>query len=106
MGDLNFLSAVAMAEQVRAKKISPVDLVDAHLAQIERLNPMLNAFVEVDGARARCEARVCEAAVMSGAELGPLHGVPISIKSSIEVAGLKCEAGTRLRAGYIAHHDA
>src|SRR6202140_3897220 len=106
MSDLTFLSAVAMAEQIRKKKISPLELADAHLAKIERLNPKLNAFVHVDGERVRREARNAEAAVMSGKDLGPLHGIPVSIKSSLDVAGLRCEAGTRLRAGYVATEDA
>ncbi len=106
MSDLTFLSAVVMARQIREKKVSPVELADAHLAKIERLNPKLNAFVHVDIDRVRREAREAEAAVMSGKTLGSLHGVPISIKSSLDVAGLRCEAGTRLRAGNIATHDA
>jgi Asp-tRNA(Asn)/Glu-tRNA(Gln) amidotransferase A subunit family amidase len=106
MGDLTFLSAVAMAQKIREKKISPVELADAHLATIERLNPKLNAFVHVDPERVRREARDAESAVMSGKALGALHGVPISIKSSLEVAGLQCESGTRLRAGHIATQDA
>jgi Asp-tRNA(Asn)/Glu-tRNA(Gln) amidotransferase A subunit family amidase len=106
MGDLTFLSAVAMAQKIREKKISPVELADAHLATIERLNLKLNAFVHLDPERVRREARDAEGAVMSGKALGPLHGVPISIKSSLEVAGLQCESGTRLRAGHIATQDA
>jgi Asp-tRNA(Asn)/Glu-tRNA(Gln) amidotransferase A subunit family amidase len=106
MKDLTFLSAVSMAEQIRKKKISPVELVNAHLAKIEKLNPKLNAFVQVDVERAQEAARDAEAAVMNTSPLGPLHGVPISIKSSISVAGLRCEAGTRLREGFVARHDA
>jgi len=106
MNDLTFLSAVAMAEQIRRKKISPVELADAHLAKIERLNPQLNALVHVDDERVGREAAAAEAAVMAGHELGPLHGVPISIKSSLAVAGYRWEAGTRLRQGYIAEEDA
>jgi len=106
MNDLTFLSAVTMAEQIRQRKLSPVELADAHLAKIERLNPKLNAFVHVDEARVRREARAAEAAVMSGATVGPLRGVPISIKSSLEVAGLGCESGTRLRSGFVATQDA
>jgi Asp-tRNA(Asn)/Glu-tRNA(Gln) amidotransferase A subunit family amidase len=106
MNDLTFLPAIAMAEQIRQKKISPVALVDAHLAKIEKLNPKLNAFVQVDADRARQSAHDAEIAVMQGKTLGPLHGVPISIKSSLEVAGMRCEAGTRLRAGLGAQRDA
>lgn len=106
MSDLTFLPAVVMAEQIREKKISPVELADAHLAKIEKLNPKLNAFVHVDAERVRREARAAEAAVISGKDLGPLHGVPISIKSSLDVAGMRCESGTRLRAGHVASQDA
>jgi Asp-tRNA(Asn)/Glu-tRNA(Gln) amidotransferase A subunit family amidase len=106
MTDLTFLSAVEMNLQVRARKISPMELADTHLAKIERLNPKLNAFVQVDPERVRRQACEAEAAVTSGQLIGPLHGVPISIKSSIDVAGMKCEAGTRLRAGFVATQDA
>ena len=106
MGDITFLPAVVMAQQIREKKISPVELADAHLAKIERLNPQLNAFVHVDAERVRREARAAEAAVMSQQSLGKLHGVPISVKSSLDVEGLRCESGTRLRTGNIAVHDA
>ena len=95
-----------MAEQIRRKKISPVELVEAHLARIELLNPKLNALVQVDAQRARRQAQAAESAVLRGEKQGPLHGVPISIKSSIDVAGLRCEAGTKLRAGYVASQDA
>src|SRR5579871_1027687 len=106
MSELNFLSAVSMAEQIRQKKLSPVELVDAHLARIETLNPKLNALVQVDAEGARRQARAAEDAVARHENLGPLHGVPISIKSSIEVKGLGCEAGTRLRTGLVAKNDA
>jgi Asp-tRNA(Asn)/Glu-tRNA(Gln) amidotransferase A subunit family amidase len=106
MNDLTFLPAVVMAERIRKKKLSPVELVEAHLAQIEKLNPRLNAFVQVDAERARRAAHHAEIAVTQGKTLGSLHGVPISIKSSFEVAGMRCEAGTRLRAGLVATQDA
>jgi len=106
MTELTFLSAVSMAEQIRLKKLSPVELVSAHLARIERLNPRINAFVQVDAEGARRQARAAEDAVARGEKLGPLHGVPLSIKSSIEVEGLRCEAGTKLRAGFVAGQEA
>ena len=106
MSELNFLSAVAMAEQVSQKKISPVELADAHFARIAEVNPRLNAFVALDEERARRAARTLEAEAMSGKLRGLLHGVPISIKSAIDTAGMRCESGTRLRAGYVAANDA
>jgi Asp-tRNA(Asn)/Glu-tRNA(Gln) amidotransferase A subunit family amidase len=106
MRELTFLPAVSMAERIRRKVLSPVELLEAHLARIEELNPKLNAFVQVDAEGARQQARLAEAAVGGSGELGPLHGVPVSIKSSMEVAGLRCESGTKLRAGFIATRDA
>lgn len=106
MTDPTFFSACEMRKLIREKKISPVELAEAHLAKIERLNPKLNAFVHVDPNLVRQQAKEAELAVTAGMDLGPLHGVPISIKSSVEVAGMKCEAGTRLRAGFVASHDA
>lgn len=102
---LTELSVAAMADGVRKRKISAVELADAHLARIEKLNPLLNAFVHVDAEGARRDAVAGESALRSG-KLGHLHGVPISIKSSIDVAGFRCEAGTKLRAGYVAKQDA
>ncbi|HSA92855.1 MAG TPA: amidase family protein, partial [Terriglobales bacterium] len=77
MSDLTRLSASTMAQQVRARKISPVELADAHLARIERLNPQLNAFVSMDVEGTRRAAQAAEEAAMRGDELGPLHGVPV-----------------------------
>jgi len=91
---------------VRVKTISPVELVQAHLDSIRRFNPRLNAFVTVDEGRALSAAHLAEEAVLRGAKLGPLHGVPVTIKSSIDVAGLRCETGSRLRAGNIPTADA
>lgn len=106
MNDPTLLSAVEMARQIREKKISPVALAEAHLNKIQRLNPKLNAFVHLDPDRVRSEARAAESFLANETPLGPLHGVPVSIKSSLDVTGMKCESGTRLRAGYIANSDA
>ena len=70
MPDLTFLSAVSMAEQIRQKKLSPVELVEAHLTRIQELNPTLNAFVHVDAEGARRQAQVADAAVRNGKTLG------------------------------------
>jgi Asp-tRNA(Asn)/Glu-tRNA(Gln) amidotransferase A subunit family amidase len=106
MSDLNFLSAAAMADGIRRKEISPVELMEAHLAQIEGVNRRLNAFIQVDEEGARRQARAAEAAVDEPSRLKPLLGVPVSVKSSIAVAGMRWEAGTRLRRGCIAPRDA
>ena len=95
-----------MVGQIRAKKLSPVELVEAHLAQIARLNPKLNAFVFLDAEDARRQARAAEARAMRNEIAGSLHGVPVSVKSSLEVAGMRCESGTKQREGFVAEKDA
>jgi Asp-tRNA(Asn)/Glu-tRNA(Gln) amidotransferase A subunit family amidase len=107
--DVVYISLTEMSQGIRAKKLSPVELVDAHLARITQLNPKVNAFVTVDEKRAREQSKSAEAALGSSAKsnsLGPLHGVPISIKSSIDVAGLPCECGSILRKGNVPPEDA
>ena len=99
-------SALEIAAQIRRKEISPVEVARAHLDRIERLNPKLNAFVDYKPEAVLAQAREAEKAILRGDDLGALHGVPVSIKSSIDVAGHLCEAGTRLRAGHIAAEDA
>src|SRR5258706_12289199 len=102
MPEPTFTSAVDLASMVPEKQISPVEVAEAYLQRIEEQNPRLNAFVHVEPERVLREAHKAEDAVHRGEALGPLHGVPLSIKSSIDVAGYRCEAGTKLRAGYIA----
>src|ERR1700720_1234455 len=101
-----FLSVRDIATRIRRKAVSPVEGARAHLSRIERLNPRLNAFVDCQPEAVLRQAREAEQSVQRGDELGPLHGVPLSIKSAIDVAGHRCEAGTRLRAGHIATEDA
>ena len=102
------LSAREIAGQIRRKELSPVEVARAHLDRIERLNPRLNAFVDYKPEAVLAQAREAEKAILrrDKDELGPLHGVPLSIKSAIDVVGHRCEAGTRLRAGHIAAEDA
>ena len=109
MSDVFYKSLVEMAELVRSRKLSPVELVAMHLARIEQLNPKLNAFVHVDAPRAMDAARVAEASLASKARpdsFGPLFGVPVSVKSSMDVAGWRCECGSALRQNYVATEDA
>jgi len=109
VSDVFYKSLVEMAELVRSRKLSPVELVGAHLSRIEKLNPKLNAFVHVDVPRAMDAARAAEASLVSKARpdsFGPLFGVPVSVKSSMDVAGWRCECGSALRKNYLATEDA
>ncbi|MGA3028100.1 MAG: amidase [Bryobacteraceae bacterium] len=84
-----------MAAKVRARALSPVELVEAHLAQIEKLNPALNAFVMLLADEARATAREAERRLSAGDALGPLGGVPVTIKDSFDMAGLPTTCGSR-----------
>jgi Asp-tRNA(Asn)/Glu-tRNA(Gln) amidotransferase A subunit family amidase len=95
-----------IAQAIRSKKISPVEIVELHLKRIEALQPKLNAFVHLDPEGAREQARAAENLVLRGAQLGPLHGVPLTIKCCIDVAGWPCPAGSLLRKTYVANLDA
>ena len=95
-----------MATLVREGALSPVDLVEAHLARIAAVNPAINAFVTVCAAEARADARGAESAVKHGRPLGLLHGIPVTVKDSFDVAGLPTRAGSRLRPDTPAAADA
>ncbi|MDQ1901631.1 amidase family protein [Paracoccus sp. WLY502] len=103
--DLCFTSATALAEMIRAKSLSPVELMDAVLARTERINPILRSFLHVDPDGARAAAREAEAAVMRGDSLGPLHGIPVSIKDSHNVKGMPTTNGSLITGGSPAMQD-
>lgn len=94
-----------MASMIRERAISPVELLDAHLAQIHRVNPRINAFVRVLAEEARADAAAAEAAVMHGETLGLLHGVPVTVKDSFDLAGLPTQCGSKLRGDHRAARD-
>ncbi|MEX0993657.1 MAG: amidase [Solirubrobacterales bacterium] len=95
-----------MARAVREREISPVELVDAHVARIEALDPDINAVVLPRFEQAREEARAAEQAVQRGDATGPLHGVPFTAKEAIEVAGMPCNDGSKIFEGNVSAEDA
>jgi amidase len=106
MDSLHYLPLVELAKKVKTRKISPTHLVDSHFERIAELQPRLNAFVHIDETGAREQARAAEDAVMRGDPLGPLHGVPLTVKSCIDVAGWPCAAGSQLRKENVPSSDA
>ena len=106
MSSLVHKPATDLVRLVASGDISAVELVQAHLEQIERLDPQLNAFVDLRADRALAEASAQDRASASGKPRGPLGGLPISIKSAIEVAGLRVETGSPSRKGVVAEGDA
>jgi Asp-tRNA(Asn)/Glu-tRNA(Gln) amidotransferase A subunit family amidase len=95
-----------ISREIRSKNVSPIEIVELHLKRIETLQPKLNAFVHLTAEGAREQAHAAESPVMCGAQLGTLHGVPLTIKSCIDVAGWPCPAGSLLRKDYVPKADA
>src|SRR5882757_9726600 len=103
--DIIFFDATKLAELVRTKQVSPVEVVQAHLERIAAVNPKINAIVTLadDALKA---AKAAEAAVLSGEELGPLHGVPFTVKDSIDSAGVLTQRGSPIFKGRLPDADA
>ena len=106
MDELFYWSARAMADALRKREISSKELTEAHLARIDEVNPTINAVVLVDaeGALATADERDRESA--RGESRGPLHGLPITIKDSLDTVGLVTAAGTEGRSGFVPDEDA
>src|ERR1700704_1004676 len=85
--DLHYKSAVQLAALIRRKKIGCLELLDHFLARVEKYNPQLNAIIWMDREKARKRAKAADAALKKGKRFGPLHGVPMTIKESYQVAG-------------------
>jgi amidase len=99
-------SAVELAAMMRARAVSPVEVLDAHLAVIARLNPRLNAIVTLAADAAREAARLSEARIMAGEPLGPLEGLPFGVKDVTETAGIRTTYGSPLHADFVPTEDA
>ncbi|WP_233834261.1 amidase [Paraburkholderia sp. ZP32-5] len=97
--------ATKLAELIRTKEVSPVEVVKAHLERIDATNPKINAIVSVAN-DALNAAKAAEAAVLAGEELGPLHGVPFTAKDSIDTAGVLTQLGSPIFKGRIPDVDA
>ena len=99
-------SALGLAARIAAREITSREVIDAHLARIDAVNPHLNAVVRVLADEARAAADAADAAVASGAELGPFHGVPITVKENIDLAGTPTTSGIPALADAVADRDA
>src|SRR5437016_8259078 len=94
--ELCFTPATDLARAIRARELSPVELIDAILARIEAVNPKINAYCTVVAEQARAAAREAERQVMRGAPVGTLHGLPISIKDLTPTAGIRTTSGSKI----------
>jgi Asp-tRNA(Asn)/Glu-tRNA(Gln) amidotransferase A subunit family amidase len=105
MTELIKQSLTRIAEMIRGREVSPVEVAEAHLRRIDELNPSLNAIVTL-APDVIARARAAEDALMRGEGVGALHGVPITIKDTIETAGLRTTSGSKIRAAYVPNVDA
>jgi Asp-tRNA(Asn)/Glu-tRNA(Gln) amidotransferase A subunit family amidase len=99
------IDATELALRIRRREISPVEALAEHQSRIDRLNPALNAIV-TEAPDAEERAGAAEAAVLRGDELGPLHGVPFTVKDTFDTAGIRTTRGSRLFAGCVPERDA
>jgi aspartyl-tRNA(Asn)/glutamyl-tRNA(Gln) amidotransferase subunit A len=103
--DIIYSDATRLAELIRTKQVSPVEIVQAHLDRIAAVDPKINAIVTLaDGALEA--AKAAEQAVIAGDELGPLHGVPFTVKDSIDTAGVATQRGSPIFRGRVPDVDA
>jgi aspartyl-tRNA(Asn)/glutamyl-tRNA(Gln) amidotransferase subunit A len=103
--EIIFSDATKLAELIRTREVSPVEVVQAHLDRIAAVNPKINAIVTLaDGALKA--AKAAEAAVLAGDELGPLHGVPFTVKDSIDTADVATQRGSPIFKGRVPDADA
>ena len=99
--DLAYTPATELIPQIRSKALSPVELTRAVLERIEQVNPKINAFCTVTADAALAAARAAEEAVMKGGRLGPLHGIPVSIKDLALVKGVPARFGSHIFASRV-----
>jgi aspartyl-tRNA(Asn)/glutamyl-tRNA(Gln) amidotransferase subunit A len=104
--DLTELTAAEASTLIRARMISPVDLVRAYLARIDRLEPRVNAYITVTSALALQRAEQMEAELDAGRWRGPLHGIPIALKDNMDTAGIRTTAASALFADRVPTQDA
>jgi aspartyl-tRNA(Asn)/glutamyl-tRNA(Gln) amidotransferase subunit A len=100
------LPPLEVAEKIRTRQISPVDVTERVLARIDALDGTLNAFITVLSEQARHDARQAEREILAGRYRGPLHGVPISIKDLFATKNIRTTAGSRVLADHVPDHDA
>ncbi len=103
--DICYWPAVQVAAAIRARQLSPVDVVEAVSQRIEALNPRINGYVTLDLDGARAAAKRAQEALVHQGEIGPLHGVPVAVKDDLDVRGLRCTCGSNLLADYTADDD-
>lgn len=104
--DLCWLPAVDLARMIRGRELSPVELIEAVLGRLDRVNPRINAYCTVTGDQARAAAREADAALRRGDPVGPLHGVPYSLKDLTPTRGIRTTSGSKIFEHHVPAEDA
>jgi amidase len=99
--DICFYDATELASLIRSKKISAREVLEAHLARIDNVNPQVNAIVTMDAERALVEADRADEEIIKGNNLGLLHGVPVAHKDLIDTAGMRTTYGSPIYADHV-----
>lgn len=103
--DLCYVSAGELSRLIKKREVSPVDVVRAHLARIEAVEPALNSFITLLSEQAMEEAGTAEQEIQSGRYRGPLHGIPIGLKDLFYVKGVRNTSGSKIFDHFIPDHD-
>nr|WP_009895926.1 amidase [Burkholderia thailandensis] len=104
--NFEYLSLLDVSSQLRQRRLSPVELTQAILARIARLDPHLNAYIRITAESALADARRAEQEIARGTDRGPLHGVPVAVKDIFDIKGIPTTAGMGIRANAVADEDA
>ena len=99
-------SLAQVASLIKRRELSPVEVVEATLARVAEVDPVLRAYISVFDDQARQVARAAETLMMAGHDLGPLHGVPIALKDNVATQGQRTTAGSKILADWVPAHDA
>lgn len=105
MQDINNLTIKHLSELIASREISCLELLDATIERIEKLNPKLNAFITILDQSAKKEARHADSLIKQGKYLGPLHGIPISLKDLIYIKGVRSTSGSKILADFVPDYD-
>jgi aspartyl-tRNA(Asn)/glutamyl-tRNA(Gln) amidotransferase subunit A len=103
--DISNLTIKHLSKLIASREISCLEVVDATIERIEKLNPMLNAFITVLDESARREAKHADSLIKQGKYLGPLHGIPISFKDLIYIKGVRSTSGSKILADFVPDYD-
>lgn len=104
--EVETLTIAELAPRIKTGAVSPVELTELYLQRIEKLNPLLNAYVTVTAENARSQAKVAESEISAGKYRGALHGIPIAIKDNLSTKGIRTTAGSKILSDWVPDFDA